>query len=357
MTVDASSLLLRPQPSSVIGYLASPLLVGVATLLAWLPGPTWLADADVVLIFLLAITVVAACFGLGPAVVAAATSVAAFDFFFVPPYYTFTVESPRHLMTFAMMFVVGVLVSGVATRLRQHRLEVELRRRTEAVRTALLGAVSHDLRTPLAAIAGAATALQQEGAPMPEADRRALLDSISGQAFHLERLVSGLLDMTRAEGGALVLRREWIPAEEVVGSAIARTRTQLGARRVRTALDTDLPLLHVDPVLFEQVLVNLLDNVARHTPAATTVVLETRRVGEALEICVADDGPGLPAGVDVFARFVRGPGAQGGGLGLGLAICRSIVEAHGGRIDVADAGKGARFVIRLPAPPAPPELT
>lgn len=330
------------------------LLVALTTVIAGFLGLDRLAEADIVLMYLLAITATAALYGLEPAIVAAALSVAAFDWFFVPPFHTFTVESSRHLLTFGMMFAVGVFVSGVATRLRQQRFEAEVQRRTDEVRGALLSAVSHDLRTPLAAIAGAATTLQQDNAPLPDADRRALLDSIAGQAFHLERLVSELLDMTRVEAGALALHKEWVPAEEIVGSAIERMRAQLGSREVRTELAADLPLLHVDPVLFEQVLVNLLDNAARHTPAATTVTVSARRLIAAVELSVADDGPGLPAGVDVFEKLVRGPGAQGGGLGLGLAICKSVVEAHGGTLIASPAPRGARLVITLPLPPAPP---
>lgn len=330
------------------------LLVALTTAIAGLLSLDRLAEADIVLMYLLAITATAALYGLEPAIVAAALSVAAFDWFFVPPFHTFTVESSRHLLTFGMMFAVGVFVSGVATRLRQQRFEAEVRRRTDEVRGALLSAVSHDLRTPLAAIAGAATALQQDNAPLPDADRRALLDSIAGQAFHLERLVSELLDMTRVEAGAFALRKEWVPAEEIVGSALERMRAQLGSREVRTELAADLPLLHVDPVLFEQVLVNLLDNVARHTPATTNVLVSARRLGADVELSVADDGPGLPPGVAVFEKLVRGPGAQGGGLGLGLAICKSVVEAHGGTIAAAPGSRGARIVIALPLPPAPP---
>jgi two-component system sensor histidine kinase KdpD len=242
-------------------------------------------------------------------------------------------------------------------RLAEQARQAALSRRTEELRAALLSAVSHDLRTPLGAITGAATTLMENAAAsLSDADRAALLTSIAEQGFALERLVSSLLDMTRVEAGAIVLRREWVPVEELVGTALARVGTLLGQRTVTTDLAPNVPLLHVDPVLFEQVVANLLDNAAKHTGPTSRIRIDATSDKAGVELAVVDDGPGLPEGIDIFEKFVRGPGQRGGGLGLGLAICKSIVDAHGGTIRAqSPIDGGARFTIRLAPPPAVPD--
>ena len=243
-------------------------------------------------------------------------------------------------------------------RLAEDARTTALNRRTEEMRSSLLSTVSHDLRTPLGAITGATTTLIEELETMSNSDKRVLLDAIANQGFHLERLVGSLLDMTRVESGALVLRREWVPVEEVVGSAIERVRARIGSRQMKTALAGDMPLLHVDAVLFEQVIVNLLDNATKYTTENASIEIGARVDDNGVEVSVSDDGPGLPEGIDVFEKFVRGSKVPGGGVGLGLAICRGIVEAHGGSITGETRSEGgARFVIRLAPPPQPPRTS
>jgi two-component system sensor histidine kinase KdpD len=179
------------------------------------------------------------------------------------------------------------------------------------------------------------------------------VEGVHDEADRLERLVSKLLDMTRVAAGALDPRREWVPLEELVGSALRRVARAFAHRSVRTELEPDLPLLPVDPILMEQVLVNLLENVARHTPAGTPVAIYGRARPGAVEVEVADQGPGLPPGKRLFEPFVRGPS---GGSGLGLAICRGIVEAHGGVIEADNAAGGASFRFRIPVEGQPPAV-
>ncbi|MDP2345787.1 MAG: ATP-binding protein [Deltaproteobacteria bacterium] len=222
------------------------------------------------------------------------------------------------------------------------------------MRSTLLSAVSHDLRTPLATITGAATMLLDAEDRLPPDERRGLIAAVAEEAFHLERLVASLLDMTRLESGALTVKKEWVPLDEVVGSALARVEERLGRREVTTHLPSDVVFVQADPVLLQQVLVNLLENAARHTPPRTPVDVDARLVDDVVEISVADRGPGLPAGVDVFGKFVRGPGARTVGAGLGLAIVRGLVAAHGGSVTAANrSGGGAVVVVRLPWSPAP----
>jgi len=331
-----------------------------------------LAAPDLVMLYLLGIVLVATGFGRGPSLLASALSVLAFDYFFVPPFHTFAVADERYLLTFATMFVVGLLISELMSRVRRHEREAvarekrtaaaELRARTEVLRSSLLSAVSHDLRTPLGAITGAATTLREGNGRISVAERAELVGAICEEAERLERFVSNLLEMTKLEAGALEVKREWVSLEELVGSALTRMEAQLGSRPVHAALPGDLPLISADPVLLEQVFHNLLDNAAKHTPPSSPVELTARVVSGSLVVEVSDRGPGLPAGAEtlVFEKFYRAAPAGARGAGLGLAICRGIVEAHGGAITAETRQEGgATFRLTLPlageAPPVPAE--
>jgi two-component system sensor histidine kinase KdpD len=503
----------EPQRSSAWpDYLLAGELVAVGTGIAAV-ADRFLALPDIVMIYLVAIIFAAVRVGRGPSVLAAALSVAAYDFFFVPPRYTFAVSDTRHVLTFAMMFAVGIVLSELTVRVRtqareaRHReavtaalyalardlgaaadvgsvaaslakraadafdgsvsvlvaepdgglreaarsgdavldardlavarwahahgrpaglgsdtlpgarascvplttdgralgvitylprlpgrtpdaeqrhlldalarqgaLAIErvglardaeaanLRARTEEMRSSLLSAVSHDLRTPLAAITGAASALAGGAPGLDAAQRNDLAETICEESVRLERLVGNLLDMTRLASGALEIKREWVPAEELVGGVLTRLEGALAGREVKTSVAVGLPLLAVDPVLLEQVLVNLVENAIKHTPAGTPIEIGARALPEVVAIDVADRGPGIPEGSEdvIFEKFRRGSDAGSRGVGLGLAICRGIVEAHRGTIAAANReGGGAVFTIRLPrsddAPAAGPE--
>lgn len=325
-----------------------------------------LAMADAAMMYLVAIVVAAARFGRSAALLASSLSVLSYNFLVVPPVHTFAVADERHLLTFITMFVAGLLVSALMERLRRHRDEAvaaELRARTEEMRSSLLSAVSHDLRTPLAAITGAATTLRDGGQAVGVAQRAELLEAICEEAERLERFVVNLLEMTRLQSGAVEVRREWVPVEELVGSALTRLEAHLVGRPVRTDLAEDLPLVSVDPVLMQQLVFNLVDNAAKHTPAGTPVEIVARADGAGVVIEVSDRGPGLPPGAEarVFEKFYRASREGVRGAGLGLAICKGIVAAHGGAISAAHRpGGGASFRVTLPrtgeAPHMPIEL-
>jgi two-component system sensor histidine kinase KdpD len=345
-----------PKTNRFVAYASTVALVALATGVALLARPLF-ALPDLAMVYLLVIMVAAIRFGRGPSTLASALSVLACDFFFVPPYFTFAVSDQRFILTFAMMFAIGLVMSGLALRAR----EATLRARTEEMRNSLLDAVSHDLRSPLAAITGAATTLR-DGQEVPPPERAELVATICEEAERLERLVRDLLDMTRLQSGALEVRREWVPLEEIVGSALERLEPRLQGRPVEVDLPGNLPLLSVDPVLLEQVLVNLLENAAKHTPAGSAIELRARDQAGGVTVEVSDRGPGLPAGAEarVFEKFFRQARPGVAGVGLGLSICRGIVEAHGGTILAENrAGGGATFRIALPmvgeAPPMPPD--
>jgi two-component system sensor histidine kinase KdpD len=166
--------------------------------------------------------------------------------------------------------------------------------------------------------------------------------------------------MTRVVSGSLNVKREWMPLEEIVVAVLARLESKLEGRVIDTDIPDDLPLISVDPILFEQVFINLFDNVAKYTPPGSSVAVRARATDGTVTIEIVDSGPGLPEGNEnqVFEKFYRGPQARTGGVGLGLAICRGIVEAHGGTLSAANRPEGgAAFRIRLPivgtAPPVP----
>jgi len=241
-------------------------------------------------------------------------------------------------------------------RLAEEARSAALRARTEEMRSALLSTISHDLRTPLAVVTGAATALKDE-ASLDGPTRRSLVETICDEAERLERLVRNLLDMTRVQAGALKVKREWVPLEEIIGSARARLAKQLSGRTVHVELPETLTLVAVDPLLFEQVLLNLLENAVKYTPPGSPIDMMARVTATGIELEVCDRGPGFDPQESerLFEKFYRGARSIGGGAGLGLAVSRGIVEAHGGRISAVNRpGGGASFVVSLPSEGTPP---
>lgn len=226
---------------------------------------------------------------------------------------------------------------------------------SERLRNSLLSAISHDLRTPLAALVGQADALGLTRPP-PTETQREIAAAIRQSALRMNALVDNLLDMARLQAGAVQLNRAWQPLEEVVGSALAACAPSLAGRPVAVRLAPDLPLLDLDAVLIERVFVNLLENAAKYTPAGSGIEIGARPEGDQVIVTVDDHGPGLPKGREelLFEKFERGSKESATpGVGLGLAICRAIVQAHGGTVRgenrlVGRAVSGARFTIMLP---------
>lgn len=226
----------------------------------------------------------------------------------------------------------------------------------ERLRNALLSSVSHDLRTPLGVITGAvSTAL--ETPDLPESARRELLQSAQEEAQRLHRLVSNLLDITRLEGGSLDLHTEWTPIEEVIGAALNRRELGPDAQRVRVTLPENLPLVALDGALMEQLLLNLLDNALKYSPPGTPVDIKAWAAGKSLTLSITDQGPGIAPGEEerIFEKLVRGSATSSRpGAGLGLAICKGIVTAHGGRIQAVSRPQGgAQVLVALPLGTAP----
>jgi len=260
-------------------------------------------------------------------------------------------ESSEYLAAFANQIASAIERTELASEAQVAQLRME----TEQMRSSLLSSVSHDLRTPLAVVTGAASSLLED--QIDSGTRRELTETILQEAQRLNRLVRNLLDMTRIEAGAVRINREWQPLEEVTGAALTRVEEALAGRPVLTEVGSDLPLVPLDAVLVQQLFVNLLENAIKYTPSESPIEIRARTELGGVEVVVADHGPGIPVGEEerVFDKFYRASGVGGSGVGLGLAICKGIAMAHSGRIFALNrAGGGAEFHLFLPVEGEPP---
>ena len=261
-------------------------------------------------------------------------------------------EQYHLLETFAGQIALALERAQLAERAERASVDAK----AEGLRNALLASISHDLRTPLAVISGASSSLVERGDKLDPVESRALARSIFEHSQQMSDLVANVLQMTRLEGGAIALNRDWHSLSEVVGSVLARLREPLASHPVQVDLPPGLPLVRIDALLIEQVLANLLENAFKYTPPGTPIRLAADLGTDAIRVSVEDDGPGLPPGDPeaLFAKFYRGSTESAvGGVGLGLAICRAVVNLHGGRIWGERLARGSAFRFTLPLEPAP----
>lgn len=254
---------------------------------------------------------------------------------------------------------VEILVQQAGLALGRTRLSADLSRERfekerELLRSSLLSSVSHDFRTPLTAMTGAASTLLEMGECLPESERRELLESIVNEARRLDEYTQNLLDMTRLGSGTLTLERNWISAGDLTDRVQARIQPHLRGHELQVESDDSLPLLHVHAALLEQAVFNVLHNAAKFSPPDSTLVLRTLREGRSLVIEVIDRGPGIPASereavFDMFHSTARGD-RRAAGSGLGLAICKGMVGAHGGAVEVHDGPGGEGCMVRIVVP-------
>jgi two-component system sensor histidine kinase KdpD len=268
----------------------------------------------------------------------------------VRPLHDTVFEDPErlHLLeAFASQAALALERTQLAEVARKAEVDVE----AERTRSALLSAVSHDLRTPLATIQGAVSGVLEQGTRLTPEQQRDLLQTAHDETEHLNSLVHNLLELTRAESGGLQLRKEWQSLEEIVGAALTRLERRLRGRTVTVDIPPELPLLFVDELLIEQVLLNLLENAERYTPADAAIEIRARATPGSVDVEVCDNGPGFAPGEEqhVFEKFFRGSVAKGRGAGIGLTICAAIVQAHGGTIEAGNRPEGgARIRFTLP---------
>jgi two-component system sensor histidine kinase KdpD len=265
--------------------------------------------------------------------------------------------NPRRILLPEQRHLLDTFASQIALALERSQLaataeEAKVAARAEVLRNTLLASISHDLRTPLAVISAAGSALAQPELELEPAARSRLAGIIVARAADMTQLIANVLDLIRFETGPVTLRRDWQSLEDLLNAARERLGGALQDRKLRVQLPADLPLVHVDAALVTQVLANLLDNAVRHAPAGKVIAVSAVPADGMLHVMVDDDGPGLPPGDPerLFVKFQRGrEESEVPGAGLGLAICRALVEAHGGTIQARNlAGGGARFEFTLP---------
>lgn len=332
-----------------------------------------------VLLLLLPVVVVGVLRGRLPALVTAVLAAAAFNVAFIPPYDTLKVDTLEDAVALAVFLVVAAVVGTLMAAEARRRQAAEARaaelatlheelaavqaereqladeatrvavlERVDEQRTALLRSVSHDLRTPLATIRAVASDLRSD-ADYDPATRTELLDLVADEAERLDRLVANLLNLSRIEAGALAPDRQAVDVGELVAECVRRLDRLFARVRLQVEVPPGLPLVDADYSQLDQVVANLLENAARHAPPASTVRVGAAERGELVAVWVVDEGPGVPAFERraVFEPFRRGEGSTSSGIGL--AICKAVVEAHGGSITVGDApGGGARFEFTVP---------
>jgi two-component system sensor histidine kinase KdpD len=268
----------------------------------------------------------------------------------------FLPEQQKLLETFLRLIAQAIHRLRMAEQTKKTHMQME----AEQLRNSLLSSISHDLRTPLATIVGSASTLVDDGAHISRLDRLELSHAIYDEALRMSSLVNNILDMARLDAGVVDLNKQWHPVEEIVGTVLTRMQKHLGSRPIKVSIPPGLPMIYADSVMIEQVLINLLENALRYTPdrSALEVIVETS--SEAVYISLADKGPGLPPGQEnrLFEKFTRARHeAAQSGVGLGLAICRAIAEAHDGTMTAGNRPNGgAIFTLKLPLEQAPPAL-
>ncbi|HEY7181846.1 MAG TPA: DUF4118 domain-containing protein [Blastocatellia bacterium] len=343
-----------------------------------------LSSTTVALALLLVVLFAATGWGSRPAILAALLGVVCFNFFFLPPFYTFTVVDPQNWVALAAFLITALVAGELSARAKRRAEEAEAGRReierlyneykvaaerarqaevfeqSERLKSALLDAVTHDLRTPLTSVKAAVTTLLDESeVTLDDEARREFLEVINEEADRLNYFVENMVELARIEAGAINLRRRWSSIEEIVAMARARADSLARDHRLEVELESELPAARVDASLIAEVLYSLIDNAAKYSPPGSRIKISARRAeNEMIMLAVEDEGRGIPAHLRerVFDKFFRAT-AEGAaslgrpkGLGMGLAIARGIAEAHGGRIWVESGagGVGARVAFTIP---------
>jgi two-component system sensor histidine kinase KdpD len=340
------------------GYLVATAVVALSAG-SCLAGAAPLQVGAFLAIFALGLVVVAARFGIGPALWGALGGVLAFDFLFVPPTLSFAIHQGKDGLMLALMLAVAMLASVVVEQLRRSVRSAQMQAGAERLRNGVLSALSHDLRTPLTTIVGASAALCEEG--LASRERSCFSQIVAQEAVRLDRLVSRLLELARLEARPSAGVRPAQAIDEVIGAALHRLECRLRGRRVTTDVPEEVPLAEFDPVLVEQVVVNLVENALNHAGRESPIEIAARMSRGTILVEVADRGPGVARGDEerVFERLYRGASSGGDnlGTGLGLTICRAILTAHGGRIWLENRpGGGAVVRFTLPAAPSAPAV-
>lgn len=313
-------------------------------------------------------------FGRNPALLASFIAMLCFNYFFLPPYHTWTISDPQNLVAWAAFTITAIIAGELSAYARRRareseRLydelqsafkaatEAEALKQSEKLKSALLDAVTHDLRTPLTSIKAAVTTLlDSEGGhrtiELDSSGRAEFLEIIDEETDRLNRFIESMVELARIEAGAVKNTDVLASVEEIILTALDRAGRLLADYRVRLDIDSDLPIIRVDARAIAEVVYNLIDNAVKYSPPGSMITLAARPYGNVVVISVMDEGRGIPEEMRerVFEKFVRVGGENSKGLGVGLAIARGIVEAQNGVINVTpgDGGRGTKVILRLP---------
>jgi two-component system, OmpR family, sensor histidine kinase KdpD len=310
---------------------------------------------SVALLLLATVSVLAIFFTLYPVLAAATMSALIWDFFFIPPHFTFHVGSSEDVLLLLMYFVIA-LVNGVLTSkvraLEKLELQKEERHNTIKLYKTLFDSISHELRTPIATIVGASDNLLQKDSNVSENDKAKLVDEISIAAFRLNRLIDNLLNMQRLESGMLMIKPDWCEINELINSPVNRLKNELLTHNLEIQVQEEFPIIKLDFGLVEQALFNLLHNETLYTPADSTITITANYTNGNLIITIADNGKGFTEEElsHLFTKFYRSTTKTTGGSGLGLSIVKGFVEAHEGQVKVENnVPTGAKFTLTIPS--------
>lgn len=306
----------------------------------------------VALVLLMAVSVLAMLFDIIPVLVASLLSALIWNFFFIPPLFTFHIETPEDILLFAMYFIIAVVNAVLTYKIRQEEKKSrdrEEKQRTLELYNTLFNSLSHELKTPVATIIGAVDAMKEYDAAITPQNRAALLEEIEVAGARLHKEIDNLLNMSRLETGMLQLNLQWCDVNELMHLTLKKLSFKNKVLIFKE--DEELPYCMLDGGLMGHALYNILQNAITYTPPETTITITITVKEDELQITIADNGSGIPGALmgNLFDKFYRLPGSKTGGTGLGLSIAKGFTEAHGGRINAANNHpNGLLITIKIP---------
>jgi two-component system, OmpR family, sensor histidine kinase KdpD len=307
-----------------------------------------LEPTNIVMFYLLLVVFAAIKWGRGLAIATSVASVMAFDFFLVKPYFRFGPEDIQYVFTVIVFLIIGVIVSTLASKVREQIIQ----RQTEKLHAALLSSISHDLKTPLASITGALTALLDSKSKLGQQQKKDLLETACEESARLTKVVNNLLDMTKMEAGVLRLNKKPCELRDLIGACLEQLRDRIGSRTVRIGIPKDFPEIALDFSFMLKAFYNVIDNAIKYSPDGKPIEIRASCKQNTMNVEIEDHGIGISSNElkHIFEKFYRVEKPENvSGTGLGLCISKGIVEAHKGKITVESApGKGSIFNIEIP---------
>jgi K+-sensing histidine kinase KdpD len=355
-TLDIESIVLKFLPNSkksLFTYLNTIGIIGICALISLALHP-YLRESNLIMVYLLGVTIVALLGQIGPSILASILSILAYDYFFIPPFFGFSVLDIQYFFTLMVMLLVSQIISQLTIHVRRNmeatqKLQSESEK--EQFRNILLTSVSHDLRTPLTAIMGSASSLIYSGKILSEDIHRELAQNIYDESERLNNLVNNILKTIRLESGSIQLSKQLYALDEIIGTALNNLEKKLINKPVTIQIPKRAPLILLDNILIGQVFINIFENAVKFTPPDSPIEISVEYNVKDAMVKITDHGPGInPQETEkVFDKFYRGEKPETRGIGLGLAICKGIILAHKGKIWVEPCSTGGSiFCFTLP---------